>query len=55
MSRVDPELLRTQLAQLGIDKGDVVYIKADLLHIGMVKGDISDIKAKNKCQQGHLI
>lgn len=40
MSRVDPELLRTQLAQLGIDKGDVVYIKADLLHIGMVKGDI---------------
>jgi aminoglycoside N3'-acetyltransferase len=39
MSRVCPSELRRELISLGIEKGDVLYVKADLLKIGIIKGN----------------
>lgn len=42
MNYIDPRLLRQQLECLGLNKGDVVYVKADLLRIGIIKGDLKN-------------
>lgn len=40
MSRLCPEELRRQLLNLGVERGDVIYVKADLLKIGIIRGNL---------------
>ncbi|WP_334067750.1 AAC(3) family N-acetyltransferase [Nereida ignava] len=40
MKRITSAQLCSQLKNLGINNGDVVYVKADLLSIGIIEGDV---------------